>query len=197
MSETAKWYVIHTYSGYENKVAQDIEKVAKNKNLENLIQEIKIPVETLQKIKNGKTKEVERKLFPSYIIIKMILTNESWYAIKNIRGVTNFVGPSSSPISLSQKEIESLNIEKSSTETDCKVGDRVKIISGSMKGFDGDICEINIEKKTAVVSIAIFGRNTDVEVSLNQIVLTSWLVLSYRIDNTKINKKCLFKSILN
>lgn len=172
MSETAKWYVIHTYSGYENKVAQDIEKVAKSKHLENLIKEIKIPVETLQKIKNGKTKEVERKLFPSYVIIKMILTNESWYAIKNIRGVTNFVGPSSSPIALTQKEIESLNIEKTSTETDCKVGDRVKIISGSLKGFDGDISSIDIDKKTATVVVAIFGRNTTVEVNLNQIVLS-------------------------
>ena len=171
MSETAKWYVIHTYSGYENKVAQDIKKVAKNDNFKNLIKEVKIPVETLQEIKNGKTKEVERKLFPSYVIIKMVLTNESWNAVKNIRGVTNFVGPSSSPISLTQKEVDSLNIEKFSTETDCKVGDRVKIISGSMRGFDGDVSEINIDKKTAIIVVTIFGRNTTVEVDLNQIAL--------------------------
>lgn len=171
MSETAKWYVIHTYSGYENKVAQDIEKLAKDENLKGLIKEVKIPVETLQEIKNGKTKEVERKLFPSYVIIKMILTNESWYAIKNIRGVTNFIGSSSDPISLTQKEVDSLNIEKFSTETDCKVGDRIKIVSGSMKGFDGDISEINLDKKTASVIVTIFGRNTTVEVGLNQIVL--------------------------
>lgn len=171
MSKITKWYVIHTYSGYENKVAQDIEKVTKSKHLENLIKEVKIPVETLQEIKNGKTREIERKLFPSYVIIKMILTNESWYAIKNIRGVTNFVGPSSSPIALTQKEVDSLKIEKFSTETNCKIGDRVKIVSGSLKGFDGNISKIDIKKKTATIVITIFGRNTTVDVQLDQIVL--------------------------
>lgn len=171
MSKITKWYVIHTYSGYENKVAQDIEKVTKSKHLENLIKEVKIPVETLQEIKNGKTREIERKLFPSYVIIKMILTNESWYAIKNIRGVTNFVGPSSSPIALTQKEVDSLKIEKFSTETNCKIGDRVKIVSGSLKGFDGNISKIDINKKIATIVITIFGRNTTVDVQLNQIML--------------------------
>ncbi len=171
MLETAKWYVVHTYSGYENKVAQDIEKIVKSQHLENLIKEVKIPTEKLKEIKNGKTREVERKLFPSYVIIKMIFNNESWYAIKNIRGVTNFVGPPSNPIALTQKEVDSLNIEKISTQIDCKVGDKVKIISGSLKGFYGDISEIDIENKTATVVVVIFGRNTPVKVELNQIVL--------------------------
>ncbi len=169
MSEMAKWYVIHTYSGYENKVAQDIEKITKSKHLEDLIQEVKIPMERMQEIKNGKTKEVDRKLFPSYVIIKMILTNESWYAVKNIRGVTNFVGPSSSPIALTQREVDSLNIEKFSTQTNCKVGDRIKIISGSLKGFSGDVSEIDLDKKLATVLVTIFGRNTSVKVKLDQI----------------------------
>lgn len=171
MSETAKWYVVHTYSGYENKVAQDIEKIVKSQHLEDLIKEVKIPTEKLQEIKNGKTREIERKLFPSYVIIKMIFNDESWYAIKNIRGVTNFVGPQSSPIALTQKEVDSLNIEKFSVQVDCKVGDKVKIISGSFKGLSGDVTKIDIENKTATIIIAVFGRNTMVEVKLNQIVL--------------------------
>jgi len=173
MLERPKWYIIHTYTGYENKVAQDIQKVAKSQHLENLIMEIKIPTETLQEIKNGKTKEVERKLFPSYVIIKMILTNESWQAIKSIRGVTNFVGPSSMPAPLTQKEVAALNIERTSVQTDCNVGDRVKIVSGSLKGFDGNISEINTDDKTATVVVTIFGRNTSVKVELDQIVIAN------------------------
>ena len=171
MSETAKWYIVHTYSGYENKVAQDIEKVTKSQHLENLIKEVKIPTETLQKIKNGKTKEVKRKLFPSYVIIKMVLTNESWQAVKKIRGITNFVGPSSNPISLTPKEVAALNIEKFSTKTDSDVGDQIKIISGSLKGFKGNVTEIDVENKTATIVVTLFGRNTSAKVKLDQITL--------------------------
>lgn len=171
MLETAKWYIVHTYTGHENKVAQDIKTVAKNQNLENLIMEVKIPTEKVQEIKNGKTRELEKKLFPSYVMIKMVLTNESWHAIKSIKGVTNFIGSPSKPISLTQREVAALNIEKFSVQTDCSVGDRVKIISGSLKGFDGDISEIDVDNKTATVSVTLFGRNTSVKVELDQIKL--------------------------
>ena len=146
MSEAAKWYVIHTYSGYENKVAQNIEKVVENRKLHDLIQEVRVPTEKVTEITDGKTKEVERKTYPGYVLLKMVCTDESWYVVRNTRGCTGFVGPASEPTPLSDKEVESLfGIDVSSVEVNFKEGDRVQISGTAMDGFVGVVQKINID----------------------------------------------------
>ena len=169
MSDIAKWYVIHTYSGYENKVAQNIEKAVESRQLHDLIQEVKVPTEIVEEIKDGKKRKVERKLFPSYVVVKMVLTDDSWYVVRNIRGVTGFVGPSSKPVPLTQKEVDSLGVEECRVETEYKVGDVVKIISGSLQGFSGNVSVIDTGRGIVTVVVSILGRNTPVEVGLNQV----------------------------
>ena len=133
MSDEAKWYVVHTYSGYENKVASNLEKTVENHSLQNLIFEIRVPTEKVTEVAaNGKTKEVERKIFPGYVIVKMILTDESWYAVRNIRGCTGFVGPSSKPIPLTDEEVERLGVETRNVEVSYNVGDSVQITDGPL-----------------------------------------------------------------
>ena len=170
MSDVAKWYVIHTYSGYENKVAQNIEKAVESRQLHDLVQEVRVPVQVVEEIKDGKKRKIERKLFPSYVIVKMVLTDDSWYVVRNIRGVTGFVGPSSKPVPLTRKEVDALGVEKRQVETDYNVGDSVKIISGSLEGFVGDVTAIDTNKGIVTVTVSILGRNTPVEVELNQVV---------------------------
>ena len=136
MSDEAKWYVVHTYSGYENKVASNLEKTVENHSLQNLIFEIRVPTEKVTEVAaNGKTKEVERKIFPGYVIVKMILTDESWYAVRNIRGCTGFVGPSSKPIPLTDEEVERLGVETRNVEVSYNVGDSVQITDGPLEGL--------------------------------------------------------------
>lgn len=140
MSDEAKWYVVHTYSGYENKVASNLEKTVENHSLQNLIFEIRVPTEKVTEVAaNGKTKEVERKIFPGYVIVKMILTDESWYAVRNIRGCTGFVGPSSKPIPLTDEEVERLGVETRNVEVSYNVGDSVQITDGPLEGFIGTV----------------------------------------------------------
>ena len=140
MSEAAKWYVIHTYSGYENKVAQNIEKVVENRKLHDLIQEVRVPTEMVTEITDGKTKEIERKTYPGYVLVKMIVTDDSWYVVRNTRGCTGFVGPASEPTPLSEKEVKSLfGIDVSSVEVNFKVGDKVQISGTAMDGFIGTV----------------------------------------------------------
>ena len=127
MSDVAKWYVIHTYSGYENKVAQNIEKVVENRKLQDLIQEVRVPTEKVTEITDNKTKEVERKIYPSYVLIKMVYTDDSWYVVRNTRGVTGFVGPASEPTPLTEKEVEALGVDLSRVEVNFAVGDRIKV----------------------------------------------------------------------
>ncbi|MDE5600347.1 MAG: transcription termination/antitermination protein NusG [Oscillospiraceae bacterium] len=170
MSEQAKWYVVHTYSGYENKVAKNIEKVVESHQLHDLILEVKIPTEMVDEIKDGKKKEVERKLFPSYVIIKMVMTDDSWYIVRNIRGVTGFVGPSSKPIPLTQKEVDALGVEERRVEVDYKVGDNVKIVGGSLQGFSGNVTKLDTNTGTVTVVVSILGRNTPVDLELSQVV---------------------------
>ena len=167
MSDSAKWYAIHTYSGYENTVAASIEKVVENQKLQDLIYEVKIPTETVTEIKDNKTVEVERKLFPSYVLVKMILTDESWYIVRNTRGCTGFVGPGSKPVPLTDKEVEALGVESRKTvvETDIKAGDMVSMTNG----MNGTVKSINLEEQTAEVIVSMFGRETPVTVSLTQI----------------------------
>ena len=148
MSDEAKWYVVHTYSGYENKVASNLEKTVENHSLQNLIFEIRVPTEKVTEVAaNGKTKEVERKIFPGYVIVKMILTDESWYAVRNIRGCTGFVGPSSKPIPLTDEEVERLGVETRNVEVSYNVGDSVQITDGPLEGFIGTVEEIDVDKE--------------------------------------------------
>ncbi len=169
MSEEAKWYVVHTYSGYENKVASNLEKTVENRQLQDLIQEICVPTETVVEIKDNKKREVERKIFPGYVIVKMILNDDSWYAVRNIRGCTGFVGPSSKPIPLTDEEVARLGVEKKSIEVSYQVGDSVKITDGPLEGFIGVVEEINTDKNLVRVTVSMFGRETPVELELNQV----------------------------
>lgn len=170
MSDAAKWYVVHTYSGYENKVAQNIEKAVESRQLHDLIQEIKIPTETVVEMKDDKRREVERKLFPSYVIVKMVMTDDSWYVVRNIRGVTGFVGPGSKPVPLTKEEIEKLGVEEKKIEVNYKVGDTVKVIEGAIEGFEGTVLELDTENNKVTVSVSMFGRETPVELELDQVV---------------------------
>ena len=169
MSDEAKWYVVHTYSGYENKVASNLEKTVENHQLQDLIHEIRVPTEKVLEVgSNGKTKEVERKIFPGYVIIKMILTDESWYAVRNIRGCTGFVGPSSKPIPLTAEEVERLGVETRNVEVSYKVGDSVQTTDGPLEGFIGTVDEIDIDKNRIRVTVSMFGRETPVDLELDQ-----------------------------
>ena len=169
MSDEARWYVVHTYSGYENKVASNLEKTVENHQLQDLIHEIRVPTEKVLEVgSNGKTKEVERKIFPGYVIVKMILTDESWYAVRNIRGCTGFVGPSSKPIPLTAEEVERLGVETRNVEVSYKVGDSVQITDGPLEGFIGTVDEIDIDKNRIRVTVSMFGRETQVDLELDQ-----------------------------
>lgn len=175
MSENARWFVVHTYSGYENKVASDIEKVVENRNMHDLILDVKIPTETVTEIKDNKKTEVERKIFPSYVLVKLAvnddleMTDETWYLIRNTRGVTGFVGPGSKPVPLTEKEVASLGVEKHSVEVDYAVGDTVTVADGPFEGFTGKVDEIDTEKNYVRVTISMFGRETPVEFELDQV----------------------------
>ncbi len=175
MSEAAKWYVIHTYSGYENKVAQTILKVVDNRNLHDLIPEVKVPTELVRELnEKNQEREVERKIFPGYVLVKMILTDDSWYVVRNIRGVTGFVGPASKPVPLSDREVAALGVDKVSrdVEISIKEGDRVKISSGTMEGFVGEVKSINKEDMTVDVSVSMFGRETLATVEIAKVSRT-------------------------
>ena len=171
MSEAAKWYVIHTYSGYENKVAQNIEKVVENRKLHDLIPEVRIPMETVTEIKGEKTVEAEKKLFPSYVLVKMVLTDDSWYIVRNTRGVTGFVGPGSKPMPLSDREVEALGVDTGTqtVRTDIAVGDDVTMVGGSFDGMSGTVSALDLENAAADVTVSMFGRETSVTLPLTQL----------------------------
>ncbi len=172
MSETAKWYVIHTYSGYENKVAQNIEKVVENRKLHDLIPEIRIPTQKVTEITEGKSKEVERKIFPGYVLIKMVYTDDTWYIVRNTRGVTGFVGPASEPTPLTEKEVEALGVDLGSetVAVDFAEGDSVRVSGTAMDGLIGIVQSVDLEEKTVDVLISMFGRETPAKLKLNQVV---------------------------
>ena len=171
MSEAAKWYVIHTYSGYENKVAQNIEKVVENRKLHDLIQEVRVPTEMVTEITDGKTKEIERKTYPGYVLVKMIVTDDSWYVVRNTRGCTGFVGPASEPTPLSEKEVKSLfGIDVSSVEVNFKVGDKVQISGTAMDGFIGVVQNIDLEQRSVDLLVSMFGRETPTTLPISQVV---------------------------
>ncbi len=170
MADEARWYVVHTYSGYENKVASNLEKTVENRQLQELIQEIRVPTEKVLEVgSDGKRKEVERKTFPGYVIVKMVMTDESWYAVRNIRGCTGFVGPSSKPVPLTEEEVARLGIDQREVQVSYKVGDSVNIIDGPLDGFIGTVEELDVEKNRLRVVVSMFGRDTPVELELDQV----------------------------
>lgn len=181
MAESAKWYVVHTYSAYENKVATNIEKVVENRKLHDLIHAVKIPTEVVTEVgPDNKMREVERKLFPGYVLVKMVMTDESWYAVRNIRGVTGFVGPDNKPEPLTEEEIASLGVDRKESdagdqkmiEVNYSVGDMVSIVAGPLMGFSGTVESIDTENNCVNVTVSMFGRDTSVELELAQVQLT-------------------------
>ena len=169
MAEQALWYVVHTYSGYENKVATNLETIVENRRLQDLIQEVKVPVEMVPELKDGKERLVERKLFPGYVLVKMVMTDESWYIVRNCRGVTGFVGPSSKPEPLSDEEAEKLGMNtKAELTLDYAVGDNVQITAGPLEGFVCVVDEIDLQAQKVKVKVSMFGRETPVELELGQ-----------------------------
>ena len=169
MAEEAKWYVVHTYSGYENKVASNLATTVENRHLEDWIKDINVPVEKVVEItKDNQKKEVERKLFPGYVLVKMVMTDDSWFVVRNIRGCTGFVGPNGKPVPLTEEEIASLGVERHEIEIQYRVGDTVKIVDGPLEGFSGKVDEIDREKNKVRVTISMFGRETPVELEPEQ-----------------------------
>ena len=174
MADEAKWYVVHTYSGYENKVASNLEKVVENRQLQDLIKEIRVPTETVTEIReDGKRKEVERKIYPGYVIVKMIVTDESWYAVRNIRGCTGFVGTTTDPIPLTDEEVAKLGVETKNIEVSFTVGDSVHITDGPFEGFIGTVDAIDAGNNRVTVIVSMFGRETPVELELSQVELVT------------------------
>ena len=168
MSETPKWYVVHTYSGYENKVATNLEKIVENRKLHDWIHEIRVPTETVTEIKDNKKREVERKIFPGYVLVKMVMTDDSWYVVRNTRGCTGFVGPNGKPIPLTEEEVNALGVEKREIEVNYAAGDTVRIVDGPLENFTGVVDEVDLEKNKVRVTISMFGRETPVELELDQ-----------------------------
>jgi len=164
-----RWYVIHTYSGYENKVAGNINKIVENRGLSDMIFDVKVPTEKVVEVSGTGEKEIERKKFPSYVLVKMIMNDESWHVIRNTTGVTGFVGPGSRPVPLSDKEVEKLGVEVRIVQIEFDVGDSVKIINGPLSGFTGIVEAISPDKMKATVSASLFGRETKVELNVSQV----------------------------
>ena len=170
MSDSAKWYVIHTYSGYENAVKTSIEKFVTSRNMEDKILRMEIPMETVKEITDsGATKEVERKVFPGYVLIKMVMTDDTWHLVRNVRGVTGFVGSANKPIPLSEDEVLAMGMEKHEIVVKYGVGDHVRIIDGPLSTFTGVVEEIEPEKNRVSVMVSMFGRETPVELELDQV----------------------------
>lgn len=171
MAENARWYVVHTYSGYENAVKTTIEKFVTNRHLEDMIVDIQIPLEKVTEVtESGSYKEVERKVFPGYVLIKMVMTDDTWHLVRNVRGVTGFVGEASNkPIPLSEDEVLALGMEKREIVVLYNVGDRVRINDGPLESFTGVVEEIDAEKNRVSVVVSMFGRETPVELELDQV----------------------------
>lgn len=170
MAEEARWYVAHTYSGYENKVKESIEKTVENRGLENMIMDIRVPMEDVVEKRGETEKIVQRKLFPGYVVIKMVMNEESWYVVRNTRGVTGFVGPGSKPVPLSDAEVERMGVDTVRLESiKFAIGDLVEIKSGPMEGFSGNIEKMDNDTGTLWVTVSMFGRETSVEINHTQV----------------------------
>ena len=170
MAENAKWYVVHTYSGYENAVKTSIEKFVVNRHVEDMILDIRIPMETVTKVTDaGTVKEVERKVFPGYVLLKMVMTDDIWHLIRNIRGVTGFVGTANNPIPLTEEEVLALGVEKHEIVVMYNVGDSVRIVDGPFATFTGIVDEIDAAENKVSVIVSMFGREMPVELELDQV----------------------------
>ncbi len=169
VSKNAKWYVVHTYSGYENKVKTNLEKIIENRSLENLILDIKVPTEDVVETKGEDKKVVTRKIFPGYVLIKMVMTDDTWYIIRNTTGVTGFVGPGSKPVPLTEEEVEALGVDVREVFAQYSVGDNVRIIEGAFVNQTGTVETINNETGKVGVKVVMFGRETSLELDINHV----------------------------
>ncbi len=169
MSE-AKWYVVHTYSGYENKVKANIEKTIENRHLEDQILEVRVPLQDVVEMKNGVSRAVQKKMFPGYVLLNMVMNDDTWYVVRNTRGVTGFVGPGSKPVPLTEEEMRPLGIrQESAVQVDYEVGDAVVVTGGAWKDTTGVVASMNLPKQTVTINVELFGRETPVEISFNEI----------------------------
>jgi transcriptional antiterminator NusG len=169
MADELKWYVAHTYSGYENAVAASIEKSVENRNMKDLITEVNIPMETVTEITDNGPKTVDRKVFPGYVLVKMVMTDETWHLVRNIRGVTGFVGTADKAIPLTDDEIAALGVEKREVVVSYNIGDNVKITDGALESFIGTVDELDLDRGKVRVVVSMFGRETPVELELDQV----------------------------
>ena len=167
--DDAKWYVVHTYSGYENKVKANIEKTVENRNLHDQILEVIVPLETVLEIKDGSKKAAQKKMFPGYVLLNMVMNDDTWYVVRNTRGVTGFVGPGSKPVPLTEEEMLPLGIKKEEIQVDFAEGDTVVVTGGAWKDTVGVITALNVQKQTATINVELFGRETPVEISFAEI----------------------------
>lgn len=169
MSEQSNWYVVHTYAGYENKVKANIEKIIENRGMQEQILEVIVPIQDSVEIKNGKKKTVQRKVFPGYVLLNMYMNDDTWYVVRNTRGVTSFVGPGSKPVPLTEQEVLSMGIQLPKETINISIGDGVKVSSGPFEGTTGVAKEIHEHKRTIVVKLSVFGRETPVELDFSQV----------------------------
>ena len=169
MSDRARWYVVHTYSGYENKVKANLEKAIENRNLEALIHDIQVPMEEVVEEKDGKQKVSLKKKFPGYVLIKMLMNDEAWYVVRNTRGVTGFVGPASKPVPLSDEEVEAMGVMEMPVDIDLEIGESIRIISGPLRESVAIIQEIVLDKRKIKALVDMFGRETLAELDFNQV----------------------------
>ena len=165
----ARWYVVHTYSGYENKVKVDIEKTIENRNLQDQILEVSVPMLAVTELKNGVEKQADKKMFPGYVLVNMVMNDDTWYVVRNTRGVTGFVGPGSKPVPLTEEEIAALGFQKPEVEMDFEVGDMIVVTAGAWKDTVGAIKTINEAKKSIIINVEMFGRDTAVELNFSEV----------------------------
>ena len=168
MAET-NWYVVHTYSGYENKVKADIEKTIENRHLEEEILEVRVPMQDVVEMKNGARKTVQKKMFPGYVLINMVMNDDTWYVVRNTRGVTGFVGPGSKPVPLTEAEMKPLGIKQENVSIDFAEGDMIVVVAGAWKDTVGVVQRIDYSKQTATINVELFGRETPVEISFAEV----------------------------
>ena len=169
----ANWYVVHTYSGYENKVKANIEKTIENRHLEEEILEVRVPMQDVVEMKNGARKTVQKKMFPGYVLINMVMNDDTWYVVRNTRGVTGFVGPGSKPVPLSEAEMKTLGIKVENISVDFKEGDTIAVVAGVWKDTVGVVQRMDYSKQTATINVELFGRETPVEISFAEVRLMS------------------------
>ncbi len=165
----AHWYVVHTYSGYENKVKVDIEKTIENRKLQDQILEVSVPLQEVEELKNGQRKSSMKKMFPGYVLLYMIMNDDTWYVVRNTRGVTGFVGPGSKPVPLTEEEMENLGIRTNDLIVDFKVGDTIKVVKGAWKDTIGVIQSIDLQKQKIIINVDMFGRETPVELNFTDV----------------------------